>query len=302
MMAEINTPAAVEPAAIEPPPAEPIGPQLRAARRARGDKPIAAIAEELRIRPHLLEALENDDFSPFPGLVYAVGFLRTYAEYLGLDARELAERLRRSQQAQSIDAALIFPEPLEDSRMPRRWMAVAASLLCLVVYGAWYAFSSRGEDAFEAVPEVSADLAVSAGHGGEAKPAALATASEPRPVLALASAEAAPAPVVRLASVEQPAAAPRTARHQPSHLVLKARHDAWVRIEGPDHKPIVDKVLRAGEAYDAPSGPGVKLMTGNAGALDVVVNGKVLGALGPVGAIRRDIRLADLQNGPATLE
>ena len=296
MMAEINTPAAMEPAAIEPPPSEPIGPLLRAARRDRGDKPIADIASELRIRPHLLEALENDDYSPFPGLVYAVGFLRTYAERLGLDSRELAERLRRSQQAQSIDAALIFPEPLEDSRMPRRWMAVAASLLCLLIYGAWYAFSSRGEDAFEAVPKVSADLAVSASQSGAAKPAVLAAGTGPRSVLALASAEAAPAPVVRLAKVERPA------QTQPSQLVLKARHDAWVRIEGPDHKPIVDRVLRAGEAYDAPSGPGVKLMTGNAGALDVVVNGKVLGALGPEGAIRRDIRLADLQNGPAAIE
>lgn len=301
-MAEINTPAALEPAAIELPPCEPIGPQLRAARLARGDKPIADIALELRIRQHLLEALENDDYSAFPGLVYAVGFLRTYADYLGLDSRELAERLRRSQQAQSIDAALIFPEPLEDSRMPRRWLAVAASLLCLMVYGAWYAFSSRGEDAFEAVPKVGAELAVSAARSSDAKPAALAQAEEPRSVLALASAEAAPAPVVRLASVELPATASPAARQQPSQLVLKARHDAWVRIEGPDHKPIVDKVLRAGEAYDAPSGPGVKLMTGNAGALDVVVNGKVLGALGPVGAIRRDIRLADLQNGPAALE
>lgn len=296
MMAEIKTPAALEPAAIEPPPCEPIGPLLREARRARGNKPIADIAVELRIRPHLLEALENDDYSPFPGLVYAVGFLRTYAEHLGLDSRELAERLRRSQQAQSIDAALIFPEPLEDSRMPRRWMAVAASLLCLLIYGAWYSFSSRGEDNFEAVPEVSADLAVSTNQGGTAKPATLAMAEESPSVLALASAAAAPAPMVRLASVERPA------KNPPSPLVLKARHDAWVRIEGPDHKPIVDRVLRAGEAYDAPSGPGVKLMTGNAGALDVVVNGKVMGALGPEGAIRRDIRLADLQHGPSTVE
>src|SRR5690349_25021129 len=76
-----------EPAAAE------VGRLLCEARLARGEE-LAAAAEELRVRPAYLEALEEGRLGRLLAPVYAVGQTRAYAGHLGLDGAELARRLR----------------------------------------------------------------------------------------------------------------------------------------------------------------------------------------------------------------
>jgi cytoskeletal protein RodZ len=67
---------------------ESIGEKLRLARE-RNNLTHDQIARETHVAKRFLKALEDEDFSVFPGETYALGFLRSYAEYLGLDAEEL---------------------------------------------------------------------------------------------------------------------------------------------------------------------------------------------------------------------
>lgn len=67
---------------------ESLGQRLRAAREAKGVS-LAEVERATRIRAKFLEAFEQDDFSGLPSETQARGFLRNYAEYLGLDAAEL---------------------------------------------------------------------------------------------------------------------------------------------------------------------------------------------------------------------
>ncbi len=67
---------------------ESIGEKLRLARE-RNNLTIDQVARETHVAKRFLKALEDEDFSIFPGETYAMGFLRNYAEYLGLDAEEL---------------------------------------------------------------------------------------------------------------------------------------------------------------------------------------------------------------------
>ena len=70
-----------------------IGERLREARmRQRVD--ISAVENATKIRAKYLRALENEDFDTLPGPTFVKSFLRTYAEYLGLDARLLVEEYR----------------------------------------------------------------------------------------------------------------------------------------------------------------------------------------------------------------
>ena len=62
-----------------------IGSSLREARMRR-QLELSQIERDTRIRAKYLLALEDDRFEVLPGLAYAKGFLRTYADYLGLDA------------------------------------------------------------------------------------------------------------------------------------------------------------------------------------------------------------------------
>ena len=49
--------------------------------------------------------------------------------------------------------------------------------------------------------------------------------------------------------------------------------------------------MKEGETYNVPSQSGITLATGNAGALDILVDGQVIAPIGPVGAVRRDVLL-----------
>jgi cytoskeleton protein RodZ len=67
---------------------ESIGEKLRLARE-RSNLTIEQVARETHVAKRFLKALEDEDFAAFPGETYAMGFLRSYSEYLGLNAEEL---------------------------------------------------------------------------------------------------------------------------------------------------------------------------------------------------------------------
>jgi cytoskeleton protein RodZ len=71
-----------------------IGTTLREARmRARID--ISEVETRTKIRAKYLRAIENEEWDLLPGPVYVKSFLRTYAEYLGLDSRALIDDYKR---------------------------------------------------------------------------------------------------------------------------------------------------------------------------------------------------------------
>ncbi len=74
-------------------PLETVGQDLRAARLRRGDD-LATVSKSLKIRKDHLEAIEEDRLDALPGRTYAVGFVRTYAHYLGLDVVQCVERFK----------------------------------------------------------------------------------------------------------------------------------------------------------------------------------------------------------------
>lgn len=70
-----------------------VGAELRDARLAIGAS-IEDMSEHLRISRRYLSALEEGRTRDLPGPTYALGFVRSYAQSLGLDAEELTRRFR----------------------------------------------------------------------------------------------------------------------------------------------------------------------------------------------------------------
>src|SRR5215469_18833903 len=103
---------------------ETVGQELRAARLRRGDE-IAQVSRALKIRKDHLEALEEDRLEDLPGKTYAIGFVRSYARHLGLDATEYVERFKRDISGRAEDQAR---EPaaihLDDRRLPHGWRLI----------------------------------------------------------------------------------------------------------------------------------------------------------------------------------
>ncbi|MBM3567248.1 MAG: DUF4115 domain-containing protein [Alphaproteobacteria bacterium] len=73
--------------------------------------------------------------------------------------------------------------------------------------------------------------------------------------------------------------------------MLMARMDSWVQIQDRNRDLLLTRVLRAGDSYRAPNRKNLVLITGNAGGLEIQVDGKPIPPLGPIGAVRRDILL-----------
>jgi cytoskeleton protein RodZ len=76
-----------------------------------------------------------------------------------------------------------------------------------------------------------------------------------------------------------------------ARIVLRARLDSWVQVFAADESLILTRVLQPGDSYRVPDQAGLSLVTGNAGGLEIEVDGTTLPPLGPVGAVRRGIAL-----------
>ena len=76
-----------------------------------------------------------------------------------------------------------------------------------------------------------------------------------------------------------------------SRVILRATAISWVELRDANGKRVFSRLLKKGETYNVPGRGGITLATGNAGALDVLVDGQTIGPLGPVGAVRRNVLL-----------
>jgi cytoskeleton protein RodZ len=114
---------------------ESIGEKLRLARE-RNNLTIDQVARETHVAKRFLKGLEEEDFSVFPGETYAMGFLRNYAEYLGLDAEELIATYRNIKiQEQPLPMnELLVSRP----RLPSLRVIMIAIAVILVVAAAGY--------------------------------------------------------------------------------------------------------------------------------------------------------------------
>lgn len=125
--------------------AESVGADLRAARLRRGED-VRSIAGALRIRRDQLEALEEGRHDALPARAYAVGFVRSYAEYLGLDSRHVVARYKAELDALEAAASeLHFPDASEERRLPKGTALIVALVVAAGAYGGWLLTKSTDE-------------------------------------------------------------------------------------------------------------------------------------------------------------
>jgi cytoskeleton protein RodZ len=303
-------------------------------RRVELKQDIDTVARQTHIKVSYLKAIEEGRRRDLPGAAYVIGFVRTYADYLGFDGNRLVDDFHAQlagdrKRAQDAQAAT------EPPRMSIGPVGIAAIVLTLAVVGffAWGYLSDTGktdtaateeaQDADgeeEAAPADAPDEAQdnAAGEGaGEAATDQAASSSATTPD---APADAAPAsdqtgpdqtaaatpPVEDQLPPPEADAAP-TAEQDPAQpqeaavaeggegiagkIVLRAKLESWVQVTNEKSEAIFSRVLRAGETYVVPNEPGLMLTTGNAGGIEILLDGKKLKSLGSVGLVRRGVPL-----------
>src|SRR5277367_3658808 len=140
------------------PPSQSVGATLRAARLRLGQE-LPQVAAVLRIRAPFLQAIEEGHFEALPGVPYAIGFVRTYAEHLGLDGAEMVRRFKSEAAGLERKTSLSFPSPAPEGRVPGTTALLISLVAASLVFGGWYLYQNAGEHLTMRVPEVPERLA-----------------------------------------------------------------------------------------------------------------------------------------------
>ncbi|MGF1474740.1 MAG: RodZ domain-containing protein [Geminicoccaceae bacterium] len=364
---------------------------LRALREENGET-IEDVAAVLKIKPAFLRDLEEGELGNMPGRTYALGFLRTYANHLRLDGREVVEQIKKQSTALPDSPDLHYRTPLSENRRPTAIALATSALMIAAIYLGWSHLQKSAEISRDfiasiapgeppAVPTLasptageatrSADSAqgepaegevtennepapsgrrrpAAAGNaiaspseteeqgtstnppqGDEAAqtpaqptnanevtfatpvdelletqpeaPSTLELADQPE-ILETAALETEPAEPAFVTLVEQlmvellPEEADweaRTLGAQPGdgRVALVASEESWIEIRTAGGERVISDVLQAGDVFWAPGSDQLLLWTGNAGGLEMVVDGNRLPRLGSSGQVLRDVSL-----------
>ena len=253
---------------------------------------IQDIEKGTSIRSIYIEALEKGEYDKLPGEVYAKGFIKNYGNFLNLNGEELVRQFimeististpadtsaTENKNTESSIAAKNLGEkyqnqPVEENLKTetnsKKYLAVAAAFLVILIGGIVYNFS-----------------------GSDEKPVTVAQVEKPKietqkvetpKVETVAEVPKTPEPA------PQPAAPPPVPNPPPAvkgvNLQATFSGDCWTRV-------IVDGVLayegmfNAGETKDWKGNQSVTVLLGNAGAAQFIMNGQSVGALGGYGDV-----------------
>lgn len=273
---------------------------------------ITDVAAHLRIAERHLAALESGQMDGLPGMTYAVGFVRSYAKFLGLNAEATAQQFKREMGIVDTKPVLNYPIPANDRPLPGGALALSSLALLAVIYGGWY-YANSGSPAPQSPtatlakpPETMPSVVDQAAPAPEDSSSDLATGSIPDGVFSPPSETASDAPTMRpiptpdpvTVTATPPVSSPSEALASPvnpalieSKVVLRSSADSWVQILNTDNEVVFSKILQRGETYPVPNQDGLRLDTGNAGGLEILVEGRLLPPLGASGSVRRDVPL-----------
>lgn len=134
-----------------------VGAQLRQVREERGER-LEDVADTLRIKPVYLYGIERGELSVMPGRTYALGFLRSYADYLGFDGDDLIGQIRTIVEDLTDRTRLEMKTPLHESRVPKGPVIALSMAMLAGVYVGWTFLQGSDEQPEEVIAEVPENL------------------------------------------------------------------------------------------------------------------------------------------------
>jgi cytoskeleton protein RodZ len=176
-----------------------VGEILRQKRESfRQDLP--TVAAQLHIRLAYLKAIEEGRFKDLPGMTYASGFVRSYADYLGLDGEEMVRLFHEEVAGVNRQVQLNFPSLAAEGRIPGGAVLMLSAVLALMAYGVWYYLADRQKNFLDLVPEVPSQLRALLGKEAPPPGAPIHSVQVPKTAAQTGSAAGASAPASTVAA------------------------------------------------------------------------------------------------------
>lgn len=252
--------------------------------RMRNELTLAEVAAATRIRESYITAIEEGNLSVLPGRIYALGFIKTYAEYLGLDGEKIVQLLKRQSGKKIEHKPLASTLPVdEDFPLPSIKAVFIVIAMLAVGLGMQSVYVASGP-VNQNIPGVPKDLKEQ-----------VTLLSRPQVKVPDAKQEPSADPNAPAVGTESAATPDQTVvvDEQISHaIILKVSSPVWMEIRNGEKKTIFSRVISPGEEYWVPEDqPGLVMTVGNAGGLIISVEGKDIPSLGKKGQVIRAMPL-----------
>lgn len=291
-----------------------IGQLLRQARDAK-ELSLADVEQETHIRQRYLNALETGDWDELPNQVAARGFLRAYAHFLGLDADDLLDQAQEKLQAGAItngidaDAANVpseykpinldlYSNVIHRGRRTRRLLGIAAALIPVVILG--YLLVQYGLPYLRQTTEGNIAMAATVtlppeGVATEPVIGAVASSTATKTTKTL-PATYTPTPKATDTPTQSPTQSPTltptpTLSPTPMEEIrvrAQVTSTAWIRVVA-DGQVVLESMEDPGFEQEFVANRQLEFLTGNAGGVQLSLNGDPLPRLGDVGQVVRFI-------------
>ena len=232
-----------------------VGETLIRARESAG-LTVEDLSAQTRIRAGLIRQIESDDFAGCGGAVYARGHLRSLAKVIGLNADDLVAEFDRSHADEPAPALVPVPavdphEAARADRKPPNWTAaMAVALIVICALAAISLFGNRGSPSHN-------------------------TANKSRPPVATAPTSAPASPP---AASPPPGSVARVRTDQAIALIRVTSDRTWMSVSTLSGRLLFQGLLAAGQQRLFKDAKGLRLVIGNAPAVDLVANGRDLGS------------------------
>ena len=287
------------------------GAQLKAQREALG-WPVEQVADQLKLAPRQVIALEAGDMAALPNLAVVRGFVRAYAKVVRLDAAPLVAMIEVHPAPAQDPAAPVRREisaTFSESRFPSMtqrssnqtplWIAGAVAVVVAAAFGAYklgyvpaslVSSHAEKETAHADVGPVETTLIKPGQDLTPVQTPSVPLISVPPPPgndtqTGAPAANVASAPAAAVPPAAVPATTPATtaavapaaaAAVGANTLVLKVEQDSWVEIRRPGSTPLISRMVKAGstETFDI-AGPAT-LVVGKPGAVQATLRGAKL--------------------------
>jgi cytoskeletal protein RodZ len=244
-----------------------IGRALQQARIAAG-LTVDDVSTATRVRLPIVHAIEADDFAPCGGDVYARGHIRTLAKAVRLDPAPLLEQYdadHGGRPAPTPAAPLFEAERIRPERRGPNWTAAMVAAIVVVIGFVGFTLVSGGDD--DSTAQVAEGATASAGKTGSPTP------GDTKPT------DTAPEP-----SDSAIAAAPQD---KVTVQVSATDGRSWISAKDHNGRLLFDGLLKQGESKTFQDSSKIRLVLGDAGAIQLYVNGKKINDDFRPGAVER---------------
>lgn len=244
-----------------------VGEILRNARTlGRRKREISTISKQLCIKEEFLQALEDGNYKVIPETVYILGFARNYAVELGLDPDEIVNRIKKElgllsdcedeEETGIMGGACAVPgNDITEKKSNKKdfltkiykfihknwlWFTIGIAVFVIAIIALVIFLPKTSNESIETSTEV----------------VQVSEVLEPKYKLDVRDSFG-------------------TENKEKAEVVLQANQESWVKVEDARGNTIFSRVLVPGDIYYVPVGEKYKATFGNAGGIDIWVNGKL---------------------------